>query len=268
MTAGSTLRIVTMRALGREPVVLDRFPAEFSGLLSQAGRRRVAALGRLPPPVTHHNPLGYFEGLLDRTLALQCTRLLDTYLYDSMEWVDRGIPRDSMRSMRTKNSETLPKTMRVRTSSFHRPRSSSTRAGRSLGLIEMLESQSLRDLAQSATGLRLHSDPGVQALLYETGCSIGPHNDHHPENPYFRQGYVDVHISLPNSSVSDQFLVFEKGGHFSQVQRVTALGAVAVYRLPFWHYVTPLVAKPLSQNPARRWLLLATYAIARGVVRR
>jgi hypothetical protein len=257
-----------MRASGRKPAVLGRFPAEFSDLLSQAGRRRITDLGRLASPVTRRNPFAYFEGLLARTKALQCRSLLDTYLYDSMEWIDRGIPRDSMRSMRKRNSETLPKTMRVKTSSFYRPRSSSRRAGRSLGVIEMLESQSLRDLAQAATGLRLQSDPAVQALLYETGCSIGPHNDHHPENPDFRDGYVDVHISLPNDSVAHQWLVFERGRHFSQVQGVTALGGVAVYRLPFWHYVTPLVAKPLSQGAARRWLLIATYAIAKRTARR
>jgi hypothetical protein len=255
-------------ASGRKSDVLTRFPDEFSDLLSQAGRRQITALGRSAAPVTRRNPFGYFEGLLDSARAAQCRSILDTHLYDSMEWVDRGIPRDSIRSMQKNYSETLPKTMRVRTSSFYRLRSRSRKAIRGLRLVEMLQSQSLHDLAEAATGLRLRSEPSLQVLLYEPGCSVGPHNDHHPEDPEFRGGYVDLHISLPNDSVAHQWLVYEKGGHFSQVQRVTALGGVSVYRLPFWHYVTPLVAKPMAQAPARRWLLLATYTIARGTARR
>jgi hypothetical protein len=32
-----------------------------------------------------------------------------------------------------------------------------------------------------------------------------------------------------------------------------------VYRLPFWHYTTPLVAKPGAEDAARRWVLLGTF---------
>jgi hypothetical protein len=32
-----------------------------------------------------------------------------------------------------------------------------------------------------------------------------------------------------------------------------------VYRLPFWHYTTPLAAKPGAEATARRWVLLGTF---------
>jgi hypothetical protein len=34
---------------------------------------------------------------------------------------------------------------------------------------------------------------------------------------------------------------------------------VNVYRLPFWHFTTPLAAKPGRADDARRWLLLGTF---------
>jgi hypothetical protein len=32
-----------------------------------------------------------------------------------------------------------------------------------------------------------------------------------------------------------------------------------VYRLPFWHYTTPLVGRPGKEDAARRWVLLGTF---------
>jgi len=37
---------------------------------------------------------------------------------------------------------------------------------------------------------------------------------------------------------------------------------VSAYRLPFWHYVTPLVAAPGRAREARRWVLLGTFLYA------
>jgi hypothetical protein len=38
--------------------------------------------------------------------------------------------------------------------------------------------------------------------------------------------------------------------------------SIAVYQLPFWHYTTPMRARP-GFGDARRWLLLASYTIDR-----
>jgi hypothetical protein len=40
------------------------------------------------------------------------------------------------------------------------------------------------------------------------------------------------------------------------------MGGITAYRLPFWHYATPLVAKPGREREARRWVLLGTFLFA------
>src|SRR3546814_6614131 len=60
---------------------------------------------------------------------------------------------------------------------------------------------------------------GVQALCYGPGDYAGPHNDHHPEEPTARGGYVDCHISLASSAVDHQWLVYAERGHLSRMER-------------------------------------------------
>ena len=84
-------------------------------------------------------------------------------------------------------------------------------------------------------------------LLHETG--------HHPENPAARQGYIDLHLSLCTPGVAHQWLVYSRAGHFSEIVPVGAPATVTAYRLPFWHYTTPLV----GAAKAARWVLLGTF---------
>ena len=97
----------------------------------------------------------------------------------------------------------------------------------------------------------------MQALRYGAGDYAGPHNDHHPENKHARSGYVDLHVSLSAPSVAHQWLVYSRAGHFSEVVSVAKPASIAAYRLPFWHYTTPLVAK--RGQDANRWVLLGTF---------
>ena len=39
-------------------------------------------------------------------------------------------------------------------------------------------------------------------------------------------------------------------------------GRITAYRLPLWHYTTPLVAKRGREAEARRWVLLGTFLFA------
>ncbi|MBI3453299.1 MAG: hypothetical protein HY057_10855, partial [Rhodospirillales bacterium] len=57
-------------------------------------------------------------------------------------------------------------------------------------------------------------------------------------------------------------LVYAEGGHFTRMAAVNMTGGVTVYRLPFWHYTTPLVAKRGRARTARRWVLLGTFRYA------
>ena len=113
--------------------------------------------------------------------------------------------------------------------------------------------------AEAIAGRKLDRRSGQQALCYGAGDYAGPHNDHHPENKRAAKGYLDLHLSLSSPSVDHQYLVYAKGGHFTEMVPVAGLGTLTIYRLPFWHYTTPLQAKTGQEAKARRWVLLATY---------
>ncbi|HEX2196609.1 MAG TPA: hypothetical protein VHJ76_06755 [Actinomycetota bacterium] len=122
-----------------------------------------------------------------------------------------------------------------------------------------MKSESLREFAQDAVDAALYANPNVQIICYEEGDYSGPHNDHHPEDPLLHNGYIDLHINLPNDSVAHQWLVCERDGMLCEIVGLSGPGAINVYRLPFWHFTTPLVTKR-GRRDARRWLLLATFA--------
>ncbi|MFN7134604.1 MAG: hypothetical protein ACK4N5_21170, partial [Myxococcales bacterium] len=116
--------------------------------------------------------------------------------------------------------------------------------------------------AAALAGRALKRRWGVQALCYGPGDYVGPHNDHHPEDEEARGGYVDVHVSLPTDAVAHQWLVYARSGHFTEIVPVHEVGGVNAYRLPFWHYTTPLAAKRGREADARRWVLLGTFLFA------
>jgi hypothetical protein len=119
----------------------------------------------------------------------------------------------------------------------------------------MMRSASFRAFAEALAGRRLASGWGLQVLRYGPGDYAGPHNDHHPENPAAKRGYIDLHLSLCTPGVSHQWLVYSRAGHFSEITSVAAPATVTAYRLPFWHYTTPLAGTP----KAARWVLLGTF---------
>jgi hypothetical protein len=44
---------------------------------------------------------------------------------------------------------------------------------------------------------------------------------------------------------------------------VNTEGGITAYRLPFWHYTTPLLAKRGREDAARRWVVLGTFRFAK-----
>jgi hypothetical protein len=49
--------------------------------------------------------------------------------------------------------------------------------------------------------------------------------------------------------VRRQLLVYARDGHLTEVVDVARQGLITAYRLPFWHYTTPLEVAP---GPRRR----------------
>ena len=241
--------------------MMDRFPSEFDDLLNRRGRQ---LLRDLPPLETllakKKTPIVLLENVMDAGVARDCIRLLDETMFPYLRKMHVRIPRAALTEMKENYQEELPKTVRVRTVTFNSVRSKIFQAAQECGLLTLMESKSFLNVAQRATTPKLCTDAWArQIICYETGGYSGPHNDHHPEHEDQRNGYVDLHVMFANDDVASQSLVYEERGFLSSIRSIASRAAIAVYRLPFWHYTTPLVARPGREASARRWLLLGSF---------
>jgi len=240
---------------------MDRFPSEFDDLLNRRGRRLLAD----PPQFEdllkkRRTPIVFFEDIIDAGVARECIRLLDEGMFPRLQRMEHPIPREALTEMTENYTEHLKKTMRVRTATFNSGRSRALAAAKEIGLAEMMNSKSFLRLAQSVTRHTLDGSWwGRQVICYGAGDYSGPHNDHHPEDAQIRNGFVDLHVMFSNPGVAQHFLVYEDRRYLSAVHDVSAGAAIAIYRLPFWHYTTPLIPRRGQEETARRWLLLASF---------
>jgi hypothetical protein len=240
---------------------MRQFPVEFEDLLSREGRRVLAGASLLCGALA--DPRQRFiaaAGLIQPQMARAAAALLNRTLYDKLSRIDQPIPPEAMWEMTENYGEMLPKTARVKTAYLDRRRARAYQAAEAAGLVAMLRSASFGDFAAALAGRQLRPRWGIQALCYGPGDYAGPHNDHHPEEAAARRGYLDMHITLSGPGVAQQWLVYARQGHFSEVADVATVGGLTAYRLPFWHYTTPLVAKRGAKAAdARRWVLLGTF---------
>jgi hypothetical protein len=234
----------------------NTLPTEFEDLLTRAGRKVLAGThplcGALADPRTRFLAT---EDLIDRANAARVRRVLEDRLSETLEPIERPIPPESIWDMRRDYGELLPKTSRARTIYFESRREPGVKASERIGLVRLMRSASFRAFAEALAGRKLAAGWGLQVLRYGPGDYAGPHNDHHPENKDARQGYIDLHVSFSAPSVQHQWLVYSRAGHFTEIVPVGGPCTVTAYRLPFWHYTTPLVGPPKSA----RWVLLGTF---------
>jgi hypothetical protein len=236
----------------------NAIPSEFEDLLNASGRRVLAGTHALCGALA--NPRVRFlerHDLLDRAKVERVRRTLEHELADQLEPMERPIPPESISEMRYDYGELLPKTSRARTIYFESRRERGVQGAERIGLARMMRSASFRAFAEALAGRRLASGWGLQVLRYGPGDYAGPHNDHHPENKDAHAGYVDLHVSLCSRGVAHQWLVYSRAGHLSEIVSVAHPASLTAYRLPFWHYTTPLVAK--RGQEASRWVLLGTF---------
>ncbi|MEX0814391.1 MAG: hypothetical protein WD014_01840 [Dongiaceae bacterium] len=243
---------------------MRKFPAEFADLLTPAGRRVLdgagaEACGALANPRRRFIAL---EGMIEPAKAEAARRLLDRALHDVLTPMADPIPPETIWEMTENYGEWLPKTMRLKTAYLERRGSRAWRAAERIGLIALLRSESLAAFVTAVAGRALARDSGAQVLCYGPGDYAGPHNDHHPEDPSLKFGYIDCHISLASPAVAHQWLVYAERGHFTRIESVNTLGGITIYRLPFWHYTTPLAPRPGEEATARRWVLLGSFPFA------
>jgi hypothetical protein len=244
----------------RSNAIRTSVPGEFEDLLNASGRRVLA--GTHPLCGTLADPRTRFlarDDLLDRAKVERVRRTLERSLADKLEFMQRPIPPESIWEMREDYGELLPKTSRAHTVYFESRREPGVKEAERIGLVRLMRSASFRAFAEALAGRALAADWGLQVLRYGPGDYAGPHNDHHPENEDARAGYIDLHVSLCSPAVAHQWLVYSRAGHFSEIVSVARPAAITAYRLPFWHYTTPLVAKRGRDREAGRWVLLGTF---------
>jgi len=242
---------------------LEKFPAEFEDLLTRQGRRLLA--GSHPMAAALADPKCRFvcqAGLIDTAKTARLRGLLETQIEALLEKLEQPVLPETIWAMKRNYAELLPKTMRLRTAYLERKRERAWQAAEHIGLLMMMGSPSYHAFAQALAGRPLREKWGRQILCYGPGDYSGPHHDHHPEDAPARAGYVDLHISLVSPQVARHDLVYARAGHFSEIADVARDGLVSAYRLPFWHYTTPLQAKRGGEAKARRWVLLGTFLFA------
>ena len=243
---------------------MERFPNEFSEFIK---RQVWASRAKLTPIVAGEGRLRWHPTAIRPADAAHGLDLLERTMAPFLRPVRSPLDPVTISGMKKNYSETLPKTLLNSSIDLNASRSAGFAEARRIGLIGLLRSPSLREFAAAVTGLRLKDDPGMQVIRYSQGDFVGPHNDHHPEEPHFRDGYVDLQITLCSKGVARQYLVYECGGYFNKMCNVGVASGVSVSILPFWHQVTPLEVKPGRELDAHRWLLLASFEIAPGAVR-
>jgi len=237
------------------------FPHEFADLLNARGWRLLDRPPRLEAFRRRGaTPIALFDDVIDDDVARRAIATLDRAMYPLLRRMRTPIPAEAITKMRVNYGEALKKTVRVKTVTFNSPRSRALEAARRCGLAQMLASETFIRFAEVVAGEPVRRDQqGRQVICYESGDYSGPHNDHHPQRPEARNGFVDFHVMFSNDAVASQLLVYEEGGFLSAAHDVAKPSGIAVYRLPFWHYTTPLIARNGRERAARRWLLLGSF---------
>lgn len=236
---------------------MNQFPLEFEGLLSRAGRKVLAGTH---PAAGALQREGFFtaSGLLEAKLLPGCRKLIARAFEKLLLEISRPLP--SASSSNQSYEDTLPKVGRLLSVPMEGlDRFIAQRAAREIGLLQMMESESFRRFSEVLAGVPLGPLAAAQVLCNRRGDYAGPHTDNHPHEPGARDGYVDVHLTLTSAGVREQYIVYQRDGHLSAMAPIAIDGTVTAYRLPIWHYTTPLQTRSLSD---RRWLVLGTFYFA------
>lgn len=259
---------------------MDRFPAELADVLTPYGR---AILDGAVPPCPKFTPKDVRRDDGVATFAEEfghapCVALLDVIepaaahgMYEILceSFLDLvrpyhvPLPPNAALGRYDKAGGGFPDTHRFSVAHLQEPGPARSRA-EEIGLIRFQSSDSFLHFTRNVTGYELaKADNGFQINLYRHGDYVGPHADWYGSDDFrHTHYYIDVQISLSGPEVDRMFLVYQNGRFLSGVRSITSMGGLAIARLPFWHFTTPLEAKPGMEHLAKRWLLMSSYRIA------
>ena len=233
------------------------FPHEFEALLSRAGRKVLAGTHAAAGALLRE---GFFAapGLLEPKLLAGCRKLLARTFESSLVEISRPLP--SATSSTQSYEDSLPKVGRMLSVPLAGLEMYLVRrVAKEIGLLQLLESESFRRFSEVLAGVKLGPLKAGQVLCNRPGDYAGPHTDNHPNEPGAQDGYVDVHFTLTTPGVREQFIVYQRDGHLNAMAPIAVDGTITAYRLPLWHYTTPLQTRSARD---RRWLVLGSFHFA------
>ncbi|MDP3155772.1 MAG: hypothetical protein Q8N23_24075 [Archangium sp.] len=236
---------------------MNQFPHEFEALLSRTGRKVLAGTHTASGALLRE---GFFASaaFLEPKLLAGCRKLLARTFEASLVEISRPLPPPTSSAQSYEDS--LPKVGRLLSVPITGLEMFvMRRLAKEIGLMQMLESESFRRFSEVLAGVSLGPLAAAQVLCNRRGDYAGPHTDNHPNEPGAQHGYVDVHFSFVTPGVRAQFIVHQRDGHLSAMAPIAIDGTVTAYRLPLWHYTTPLQTRSLAD---RRWLVLGSFHYA------
>jgi hypothetical protein len=207
--------------------------------------------------------LWFAEVPIARSLIEMSEILLERRVNPYLREISAGVEYSDILRQRRNFQEALPKIMKIRTSYLGNRTTGAYKALEGCGAMKILSNPWARRIASSILNQKIGPRCGVQVIRYGPGDYIGPHNDYQPEDVNLRHGYIDVHFSLSGHSAKSQQLVYENRGHLNRTIECADKAFVTVYRLPFWHHVTPMVARQNIKKggSAVRWVFIQSFEI-------
>ncbi|MFT3838386.1 MAG: hypothetical protein QM723_15485 [Myxococcaceae bacterium] len=225
---------------------MKSFPPELEDVLTPKGRKALA--GKVPElaGALTRQGLAYGDGLLQEKFARAVPAFFEKHFTAFLQ---------------NRETRLLPAGLSA-AGEIHKVMRCETCLSSSDGVLDRLQETGVLAFCQSASFLRLAEmlidrplagPVSGQVLVNRAGDYAGPHIDSAPQDPYAKDGYLDVHFTFSTPGVKRQLLIYEQGGHLTGVREMTGIGALTAYALPRWHYTTPL---EVSRPKASRWVLI------------
>jgi hypothetical protein len=238
-------------------------PRDLSAFLTDETSRLLADRRGLDTAVQRRRRVAALIDPFESAPARRLTALLDSVVFPCMDRIERDLPASALPSDASRDDPAFERSLSASTGSLTDSRSPVQPIAEQTGLVELIRSPTVRQVAQRLSGYALGRELSVGVFCYSGGDHLGPHADRRavgsrPIDP----GVVGLNLCFPNDGVASQTLVWEQDGTLDQAVALDGRPAVFMLRLPFWHYVTPLLAKPGRERDARRWVLTASYEIA------
>ena len=234
------------------------FPKQFSDLLNRKGLQLLKGITGTGPD----NKIAVVQNIIRPEYVNVILDALNQKVFPVLKNYYAPVPDDIIKKMKRNHSEKLGKSMKMKSAELNSKNALAYKIAAEIGLIDMLSSASYKCMGEALMGKQFGDSTGKQVICYRHGDYVSPHNDHHPENENTRNGYFDIQLMLSNRYVRHQWLVYEQKGFLNSMADISNPSGIAVYRLPFWHYTTPMIGQPQKENEARRWLFLHSYEFA------